>query len=140
MDATNWDELGAGAYSTPLVGRANILGQIETTLNDQSLEPRIVFITGGGGIGKTRLLAAALEVAQHLSGLHVARAIVDLYHVPTHTPAGLTFALYQALKPPTDTFQEYIAARKKLESMHLSGDISGIAAQRTQALETFGQD
>jgi tetratricopeptide (TPR) repeat protein len=140
METMNWNELITGAYTTPLIGRTRLLEQLDTQLTDPTPGPHAVVISGQGGIGKTRLLIAALEMASRIPGMHVARAIVDLYHVPTHTPGGLAFALYGALRLPPDAFRDYEAARAKLEALRLSGNITAIAEQRAQTLEAFGKD
>jgi len=95
-------------YATPeLVGREEILNQCENILTDASSEPKLVFLHGPGGIGKTRLLQKFLEIAQGLPNTRVCEGILDFYDILIHTPVELTNAIFEALTPPFDCFQNY---------------------------------
>ncbi len=101
----------AGAWATTeLVGRQKILQEIHQALEEQG--PRVVYITGPGGVGKTFLLREVLRRCRedgewaHL-GLLAMNDVLDFYHTTNHTLEGFTQALYQAL-PSVDV--EYSAS------------------------------
>jgi hypothetical protein len=141
MADLDWIERFTGAYATPeLVGREDLRAQIESVLRDPAPEPRMVFLVGPGGIGKTRLLNVALQTAHAIPGLRAASGVIDLYHVPTHTSSGLADALYGALTPPSGPFRRYEQERRALERMRLSGEVTGVAEQRERTLDVFASD
>ena len=61
---TAWHYQHTGASAIPLVGRHHLKGKIKGVLEDSSPLPKVIFLTGEGGIGKTHLLKAVLEMAQ----------------------------------------------------------------------------
>src|SRR5688572_21138301 len=125
-----------GAYATDLVGRKAEREAMEAVVRESGKTPRVVYLRGGGGFGKTRLLVAGLDDAGK-SGARAAHAIVDLYHVDTHTASGLADAMYAVLTPPMDTLHNYERERQVLERMRLSSVLSNVAEQRQKALEAF---
>jgi hypothetical protein len=127
-----------GLYVTPeLVGRAALLAQIAELMAQAGDEPLLIWLTGPGGIGKTRLLQKVLEETAPEPQIHVAQTLVDFYHIQTHTPNGLAEALYRALEPPFVMFQSYADERQKLNHMRVGGDVSGMGQQQQRVLEAF---
>lgn len=130
-----------GLWSTPvLVGRQDVLKQFERILHDPSPAPRLVFLHGAGGIGKTRLLQKALEMAHKMENCRVAEGVMDFYHIGLHTPIGLTNAIFEILTPPFDSFQAYQSAYQALNRARLSGDVVELEKQREDAIKKFDQD
>ena len=141
MAASDWTDRFTGAYATPnLVGREALLARIRDILVEESPGPRAVFIMGPGGIGKTRLLDAALKEARAMPTVQAARSLIDLYHLPTHTNSGLADAIFTALTPPIEPFQQYERERRAFDRLRLSGEVAGMADQRDRMLEVFGKD
>ncbi len=141
MAASTWTDRYLGAYATPnLVGRDSILARIDEVLQQPGTQPQVIFLTGDGGIGKTRLLSATLERAQKMEGLHVARQVVDLYHVPTHTSIGLAFEIADALNSSNQLFPNYDRERHNLERLNLLGQGVGVKEQRERTLSAFSDD
>jgi tetratricopeptide (TPR) repeat protein len=141
MAASTWTDSYLGAYATPnLVGRDNILARIDEVLQQPGAQPQVISLIGDGGIGKTRLLSATLERAQKMEGLHVARQVVDLYHVPAHTSNGLVSEIVDVLTPPNHIFQNYERERHNLGRLNLLGQGVGVKEQREQTLHTFTED
>jgi len=136
-----FSEQFTGLYATPeLVGRQDILDQFERILNNRSPNPKIVFLTGLGGIGKTRLLKKALEMARTHSNMRVAGDVLDLYHIMLHSPVGLANAIFEVLTPPFDCFQNYQPAYQALNRARLSGNVVELSKLREDAVVKFDQD
>lgn len=91
----------AGAWTTTeLVGRREVLDQIELALGQQELQ--VFYITGPGGIGKTFLLREVLCRCQEggswsRSGLLPMTDLLDFYHTTNHPLEGFTQALRKFL-------------------------------------------
>jgi tetratricopeptide (TPR) repeat protein len=92
--------------ATPeLVGREKELALIENAIQDQDIEHSyIVYITGSGGVGKTRVVKHVL--AQPRADVTVAPQPIDLYHAQVHSLAGFIGALLDVLKPFDEFFRE----------------------------------
>ncbi len=130
-----------GLYATPeLVGRQDILDRFEHILNDPSPTPKLIFLHGIGGIGKTRLIKKALELAGKNSNNRVAEDVMDLYHIALHTPIGLANAIFEILTPPFDCFQAYLPAYQALNRARLSGNVVELEKLREDAVNKFDQD
>lgn len=99
-------ETYTGARATPqLVGREKELEQVEAAIRDTE-HSYIVYVTGQGGIGKTRLVKHVLEHPPEGVSLAVASKLIDLYHTRTHSLAGLIGAILDVLKPLDEYFRE----------------------------------
>ena len=138
---SSFSEQFTGLYATPeLVGRRDILDQFERILRDPSTAPRLVFLHGLGGIGKTRLLQKALDVARGLPNCRVAEDVMDFYHIMLHTPIGLSNAIFEILTPPFGCFQNYQSAHQALNRARLSGNVVELEKLRDDATNKFDQD
>ncbi len=130
-----------GLYATPeLVGREEILVACERILNSSSSDPKLVFMYGVGGIGKTRLLQKILDMARKLSNVRAAEDVLDFYDILLHTPIELTNAIFAALTPPFDCFQIYQPAAQALNRARLSGNAVELERLRQDTLDKFEQD
>lgn len=130
-----------GLYATPeLVGRKDILEKFERILGDPSPAPRLVFLHGVGGIGKTRLLQKVLEMAREVETCRAAEGVMDFYHIDLHTPIGLANAIFEILTPPFDCFQNYQSAYQALNRARLSGNVVELEKLREDATNKFDQD
>jgi len=138
---SSFSEQFTGLYATPeLVGRRDILDKFERILRDPSTAPRLVFLHGLGGIGKTRLLQKALEVARGLENCRIAEDVVDFYHIGLHTPIGLTQAIFKILPFPFGYFKAYESAYSALNRARLSGNVVELDDLRKDALKQFDGD
>lgn len=106
----------ASVAATPdLVGRASYLQAIDQAVRGKG--PVVVLqIIGEGGMGKTRLLKAALQRYQDDSTVLAAHQVVDLYHTATHSSEGLMAAICDALDPQKKAFTGYRKARAELDA------------------------
>lgn len=136
-----YTEQYTGLLATPeLVGRVDILNRFERILRDPSAGPRVVFLHGVGGIGKTRLLQKALEIARGLDDCRIAEAVMDFYQIALHTPIGLGNAIFEILTPPFDCFKAYQSAYGALNRAQLSGNVLELEKLRQDAVDKFDQD
>jgi AAA+ ATPase superfamily predicted ATPase len=112
-------ETRAGARATPeLVGRIDELEQIESAIRDTETS-YVIYITGRGGIGKTRLVQYVLEHPPKDIALVVASRLIDLYHTRVHSLAGLIGAILEVVEPLGDFFRDELeeAGKDKLEAL-----------------------
>ncbi|MBI5295362.1 MAG: ATP-binding protein [Chloroflexi bacterium] len=130
-----------GLNTTPeLVGRKDILEKFERILRDPSTTPHVVFLHGVGGIGKTRLLQKALQMARKCGLRHTADTVLDFYNISLHTPIGLAQAIFEALPPASGHFKAYVSAYSALNRARLSGNVVELKQLRDDAIEKFDQD
>ncbi|MBW7917809.1 MAG: ATP-binding protein [Anaerolineales bacterium] len=138
---SSFTEQYTGLYATPeLVGRVEIVKKFERILRADAKTPKLVFISGLGGIGKTRLLKKTLETAKTVANCRVAEDVLDFYHIETHTTIGLTQAIFEILTPPYDCFQTYQPAYNALNRARLSGNVVELDKLRQDAADKFDQD
>lgn len=128
-------------YATPeLVGRDEILEPCKRILSSTSRDPKVIFLYGIGGIGKTRLLQRVLEIARQLPNVRAAEDVLDFYDILLHTPIELTNAIFEALTPPFDCFQIYQSTAQVLNRARLSGNAVELEKLRHDTLNKFEQD
>lgn len=130
-----------GLYATPeLVGREDILEQFKRILQDPSPAPRLVFLHGVGGIGKTRLLQKALAMARDVENCRVADTVLDFYNIGLHTRIGLAQAICEALPSSSVDFKEYISTYNALNRARLSGNVVKLNQLRDDTIKAFDKD
>jgi tetratricopeptide (TPR) repeat protein len=126
-----------GARRIPLIGRQDLLQEAERRIGRGGIH--LLFVEGGGGIGKTALLEAILERSQWgsraeaMSGCCVAQEVVDLYHVDVHTAEGLMRRIMEVLGKWF--FQETQRVLSALDRARVSGDMDS-ASQYESVLQT----
>lgn len=106
------------ARATPeLVGRENELEQIYAAIRDTS-QSYVIYITGEGGIGKTRLAKHILEnIPQDIEAV-AASKLIDLYHTPSRTIDGLIERIQETLYVE---FVQYQTKQDQLNKYRASG-------------------
>lgn len=98
VQAYQLQENYTGARATPaLVGREEVLQQIHPLLFEQTASA-IVYITGAGGVGKTRLLAHILRQCAG-ENLLTATRLIDLYHTRNRSVGGLIESILDVVEP-----------------------------------------
>jgi tetratricopeptide (TPR) repeat protein len=95
-----------------LVGRQKEIAQVLDTIRGGGRS--VIYITGVGGIGKTRLLQHLLQTLSERPDMRVAARPVDMYHTVNHTVEGLIQAIQEVLAPDGKGFERYREAREKL--------------------------
>jgi tetratricopeptide (TPR) repeat protein len=102
----------------------------------------LIYITGIGGIGKTRLLRHMLQELIEEANLLVASELVDLYHSSVHTDEGMLDALERALTEEGKRFTNYHRARNDLERQIVNrpDQIARIRELRQEMLTAFAND
>jgi tetratricopeptide (TPR) repeat protein len=90
-----------GARRIPLIGRRDLLQEAERRIGRGGIH--LIYVEGGGGIGKTALLETILErsqrgsIADTMAGCSVAHEIIDLDDMDVHTSEGLIRRLIEVL-------------------------------------------
>lgn len=123
--------------ATPrLVGREQELSQINEAILDTS-QSYIIYITGPGGIGKTRLVKHVLKHSSLLSiEPLVATDVVDLYHTSSRTVEGLMDRIQSVLP---GSFARYQEKRQELRARYARGErVSSVECRALQ--EAFFAD
>ncbi|HRW08024.1 MAG TPA: hypothetical protein P5121_23140 [Caldilineaceae bacterium] len=102
-------ETYTAARATPdWVGWHDILPEIWSAIH-QTQSSAIVYVTGAGGVGKTRLISHILASAAAKEELLVADRLIDLYHTRNRSVGGLAESIVEVLKP----LRDYIRTRPK---------------------------
>lgn len=98
------------ARATPeLVGREKELKQIYAAIRDTS-QSYVIYITGEGGIGKTRLVKHLLHHPPEDIEVVVAQDIIDFYHARVHSLVGFISALLDLVPPLADFINSYLSS------------------------------
>lgn len=95
-----------------LVGRKSELACVEEAVRDHP-HRYVIYITGQGGIGKTRLLQHILHYPFKNLPLRAAVRPVDMYHTINHTVEGLLQSIEEVMRPDKREFERYREERKK---------------------------
>lgn len=107
-----------------LIGRREQLDKIKAAITETG--SHVFFLTGEGGIGKTRLQQ---EIGQHVKTLQAEdensrllwSGIIDLYHSDMHSNSRIEQALIKQLDEKHDFFQVYEQKRQAFEKQRLAG-------------------
>ncbi len=133
----------AGALATPdMVGREDFLTKIQNAIRDLN-SSTILYITGQGGIGKTRLVTHFLIYHPADLPKPVLSGMVDMYDIVTNTIEGFLRRTQEVLTSGAEeaaevAFQVYLAERQTLDKFRIIGK-SGkeLQAQRDKMIEAF---
>jgi len=117
-----------------LIGRQDHIDSIKRAIEAVNKDNNYVFfLTGEGGIGKTRLLN---EIGQYVEALpeedgnrFLWSGIIDLYHSDMHSNSRIEETLIDALDKTRDFFQEYDRKREAFEKQRLAG-LSGFPLEK----------
>ncbi len=132
-----------------LIGRRAELAAIDTALDAHTglstTNSHAIVFRGPGGVGKTRLLRAAVARAREKGML--TSGIIDLYHSETHSNSGIEAAIIQGLEEVDaieirdrvrEIFQPYQKKRKDFEALRAQAVGFEMIEQARSALrETF---
>lgn len=136
-DQTLW----TGATATPyLIGREDVLTRIERTLASADTAPQLIFITGEGGIGKTRLLREAIERRQSHVPVLMANRLIDLYDIESHSTTNLLDDISFVLSQPAGAFRRYEELKRQLDSAEATGTVSQSSDLRARTFQAFIDD
>ena len=130
-----------------LIGRREQLDKVKAAIAEAG--SHVFFLTGEGGIGKTRLQQ---EIGQHVKTLQAEdensrllwSGIIDLYHSDMHSNSRIEQALIRQLDEKHDFFQGYEQKRQTFEKQRLAGltgkDLETSRAELTKAfVQGFNQ-
>ena len=137
----------ASARATPeLVGRSEILGLIGRAIEAKSSRTHVIYITGWGGMGKTRLLEEMVKrwgkqnksKSKETEKILIVRHMLDLYHTHTHSEEGLIAEIVDALDLGQRFFKQYRKKRDELTHMKFErGETQPIQGLRGEMIEAF---
>lgn len=87
---------------------------------------RVIYFTGSGGSGKTRLLQESERLFRKARRDHSLQygQIIDLYHADLHSVSAIQNAIMQALDPKEKHFAQYREARYQFDQRRLQGMVS----------------
>jgi tetratricopeptide (TPR) repeat protein len=134
-----------GARATPeLVGRDADIALINQKIRDVN-QSHVVYITGQGGIGKTRLVDHSLKNPPQMpddTELLVAKGLVDLYHTSNSTVKGLTQAIQASLSSTGEGFENYLRELGELNKYEINptGQPEQIHEQQRKMVQAFLAD
>lgn len=128
-----------------LINRKTELNQIRQALLEKILATQVFYITGGGGVGKTRLLEEVLTCIQRgeWAGDYICpKYIVDFYHFETHSIEGLCEAVRHALPQRETAFPSYLQELERLEEVKRDyfQPFDVLETQRNEMAEAFLAD
>lgn len=95
-----------------LIGRKGELDVLEKAIRDCP-NRYVIYLTGQGGIGKTRLLQHLLQNPPEGLPLQVAIQPVDMYHTINHTVEGLLQSIQKVISPDGSGFERYLEERER---------------------------
>ena len=127
--------LGMPAASrVPLIGRRKELEEIRKAA--EAKETKVVYITGQGGIGKTRLIQEVLNELRKEPNLVVAQEPIDFYHIANRSLEGLLEAIKASVGLDLPRYQK---AREELEGLVVTAGatFSEIDKKRKEMAEVF---
>lgn len=135
------DPYVAARITSELIGRNREIERIWQAAGKTDAS-QLLYVSGEGGIGKTRLLIRALEVLSQNPQLHVATQLVDLYHVETSTVEGLVAEIVRVLDPDGHFFPDYLAERRQYDEVRLQrpSEAAEIATLRNAMLAAFQRE
>lgn len=107
-----WEEIYLSPLATAtLIGRKDELDAVEKAIRDHP-HRYVIYITGQGGIGKTRLLQHILQNPPEGLALQVATRPVDMYHTINHTVEGFIQSIQEVISPDGRDFELYLQERE----------------------------
>jgi len=123
-----------------LVGREKELDIIKKAARD-SPHRYIIYITGQGGIGKTKLVQHLLKALPQETDMPLLASStpVDMYHVTNHTVEGFIRAIQEALAPSGKGFEGYLEARTELHKI-TRREIAQWQKRREEMINAFIND
>lgn len=127
-----------GARVIPMIGRQQPIQQI-IRLAETTNQSCLIYVTGIGGIGKTRLITHVLETVKKEPAYHVANSLIDLYHADNATVEGMVDQAVLVLDREESAFVGYYDLRRQLSFARATrpDDTQGINKLREDMLARF---
>src|SRR6185503_13331920 len=108
QDARDHREEPFAPRTSRIIGRHEYVQAIRTAIADRSGRSYVLYFSGVGGVGKTRLLEEVAVLHTTWTGIPFRHtSIIDLYHADYHSPGALRQAIINGLDPGNDYFPLY---------------------------------
>jgi len=136
------EDTWASALATlELVGRKDIQAKIETAITDETTAS-VFYITGEGGIGKTRLVSRFLSYTPPGFPKPILTGMVDLDDISTNNVEGLVKRIQEVLTAGQDetvssSFSDYLRERQIWEEHRVTKSAGDIKEQWTKMINEF---
>jgi tetratricopeptide (TPR) repeat protein len=91
-----------------IVGRQKHIEAIRAAITDPTGKSHVLYFSGPGGVGKTRLLEEVEVIQKKRTGTPFrSTGVIDLYYADYHSPGGLRQAIADGLDPDNYYFRTY---------------------------------
>lgn len=106
--------------TTKLIGRQQHVQAVLDAIAQKNT-CHVIYFTGVGGIGKTRILEEIDAIAKQVGGSFLWSKIIDLYSAQNHSVGDLQQAIAQGVDPYNEWFGDYRRQQAQLEEQLDSG-------------------
>lgn len=135
-----WSRQATGAVNIPeLIGRQQVLEAVFRAIRDPSQTLHVLYLSGEGGLGKTRLLQHVLNTLRNEPQMVAPETLLDLYHVELHTLEGfmkeVVRLLPEEVKP---SFEEYEKAYRMLNQLRVHQE-GKLTEQQNRVQQAFDE-
>lgn len=113
--------------TTRLIGRTEHVQAISDAIARQNTH-EVIYLTGVGGIGKTRILEEVDRIASERGDEFLWSKIIDMYNAQNHSVGSLQQTIAQGLDPSNRWFGNYQDKRLEFEELQRQG-MSGRALE-----------
>jgi tetratricopeptide (TPR) repeat protein len=120
-----------------LINRERELRAFNAALSENS-SSRVIYLSGTGGAGKTRLLEEVGRRVNHMASVRPLRwgGILDLYHADLHSVTAVQTVVMQALDPEQEHFQDFRNALQRFQHQRHEGLLGPSLDKELEQLDT----
>ena len=130
-------------HTVEMINRENEQRAIAAAVTASGTQSRVIYFSGPGGCGKTRLLQESERIFYQIRRNHPLQygQIIDLYHADLHSVSAIQNAIVQTLDSDEDHFARYREARTRFELRRRQGIANHILnAERKSLNDLFLED
>lgn len=120
-----------------LIGRQKVLDKVFGAIRDPQPVLHVLYLSGDGGLGKTRLLQHVLDTIRGDSNVYVPETLLDLYHVELHTLEGFMKEVVRVFPEESKfVFDEFEKEYRTLNQLRVHQE-GKLAEQQNKVEEAF---